>query len=355
MNIHEMPSQETTVNEPKTVDMESHALKTSSTFHLNNPDFKIERYQFMASSWSRFKGHCIYQLKVELELLKNWRNWVYVVLGLMIIYLHVIAHNIAYYLAEPAPPLKDQFHELIPALDIESSLFQLNTVMLLVMFGFFTILGLSILFVKYPTALNVTAVGFLNRYFLVINIAQLMRISTFLITQIPAPNPMCQPPYFNPPKNWKELLTSSAGSGDKGCGDLIFSSHVLFGIMNVLIFFKYVGLRKCEKLDTMYNEKGLGELEDCNNSKLSMSSTNTNEKRSKLPKTIILVSKGEYYFRTIIIVLMVLFFIADIILILAARKHYSVDIVLSIYITYMLWHIMKKKYRDPEIPQHLVK
>ena len=115
-------------------DVESQNFNTTSSFTNNNSELRIERYEFVASSWSKFKEHFIYQITIEFNLLKDWRNWFYIVLGLGIVYLHVVAHNLAYYLSDPRPALNDLFYDIIPALDVDSVLFQMNTLLLFLMF-----------------------------------------------------------------------------------------------------------------------------------------------------------------------------------------------------------------------------
>lgn len=356
MNVQNIEKNQTPNFDNTQSDVEIHSLQTSTELEGKPLGIKIERAEFVATSWAGFKQQAIYQLKIEFELLKDYRNWIYILLGFVIIYFHVVAHNVAYYFSEPRPPLKDMFHNLIPALDMDSFLFKMNTYILYIMYVPMAIYGFSVFFVKYPTILRRTAVGLINRYFMVINIAQVMRMTTFIVTQIPAPNPECQPPYYDPPKTIKDLFLSSAGSGDRGCGDLIFSSHILFGLMNVLILIKYAGLSKHERIEYKFNISSFEEQTNADDTFAdSPKSPNRINRREKGPTTIILVSKGEYYLRTAVVAFMVMALLVDIVLILAARKHYSVDIVLSVYITYMVWNIMSTRYADMEIPAHMAK
>lgn len=331
-------------------DVESQSLESNTQSKKSIHDkLIIQRHDFMARNWSNFKQHFKYQIAIEFELLKDYKNWLYIVIGLGIIYLHLASHNLAYYLAKPAPPLRDLLHDLVPQLSTDSIFFAMNTYVLLFMFAILAMTGFSIMVIKYPPVLKRTLVGFINRYFMVINITQLMRITTFLVTQIPAPSPDCQQPYFDPPKTFRDVFARSAGSGDKGCGDLIFSSHIMFGLLIVLLHIKYLGLNKHERLETDYDKMNLQSLQAYNDNQSTISEQGAGDQH-----IIVIISKRQYIFRMSIIALLIFCFVMDIIFILASRKHYSVDIVLSLYITYMVWHIMAKKFKDPKVPSHLV-
>lgn len=315
-----------------------------------NAEVKIQYHEFVASDSARFKQHIVSQLRLEYELLKDYRNWVYILIGFIIIYLHVAAHNLAYYMADPSAPLHDLMHSVIPELSNDSMFFSMNSYMLLFMFSFIVFTCFSKLFVKYPAVLRKSVVGFINRFFMVINITQLMRISTFLVTQVPAPSPNCREPFFDPPKHFIDIFNQAAGSGDKGCGDLIFSSHVMFGLLIVLIHIKYLSLSKYERVESKSSQITLSEI---NQYEVPPNNTFTGTQVNSKKKVIVFISRQQYIFRMLIISFLIFCFVSDIILILASRKHYTVDVVIALYVTFMVWYIMEKKYKDPKIPEHL--
>lgn len=338
---------------PDQSDIEAHKLNVISiNRNLAVKSTIILRNEFIADNWTNFKNHISYQFNVETELLRDYKNWLYFIIGLVIIYIHVAAHNLAYYMAEPGPPLHDLGHQLIPELSTNSLLFTMNSYLLIFMFAFVAFTGISILLVKYPGVKRFSIVGYLNRIFMVINITQLMRITTFLVTQVPAPNPNCRKPYFDPPKTFSEVFERSAGSGDRGCGDLIFSSHVMFGLTILLVHIKYLGLNKYEQLETTYNKLNSQTSQQFTDSQ-SLAFEAVSIDMSAKKRIVILVGKKQYYLRMAVIGFLVFCLVFDIILIIASRKHYSVDIIVSLYITYMVWHIMDKKYKDPKIIKDL--
>lgn len=306
-------------------------------------ELSVHRHKFVATSWSSFKSHFIYQFNVEIELLRNFRNWIYIVLGFVIIYLHVAAHNLAYYLATPGPALHDLGHELLPATTSDSPLFAMNSYLLIFMFSFVLFTGVSVLFVRYDPAVRFTAVGYLNRIFKVINITQLMRITTFLVTQVPAPNPNCAQPFFDPPKSFSDIFARSAGSGDRGCGDLIFSSHVMFGLVILFMHYRYMGLNRNERLEPKGNNMQVDNTADS-----TFSSKRTDKKKTR--GVVVFISRRVYLLRMLVVLFLALCVAMDVVFIIASRKHYSVDVVVSVYITSMVWYIVDRNCKDPKVP-----
>ena len=318
-----------------TTDLEGRPLSISD---VGREKVIIQKHEFVGSNWQSFKAHIIRFLSVELELMRDYRNWIYILVGFVIIYLHVTAHNLAYYLASPSEPLHDILYTVIPEISENSPLFAMNSYMLLFMFTFIAATGFSLLVVRYPNVLRRTALGYINRFFVVINVTQPLRIITFLVTQVPAPNPNCRALSFNPPKTLADILNQNAGAGDRGCGDLIFSSHAMFGLLIVLMHVKYLGLSKYERIE------GKTDITD----KPQQQFQHINSQRQ--PAVIVVISRKQYLLRLAVIWFVALCFIIDLYLIIASRKHYTVDIVVSLYTTYMVWYIMEQKYADPEIP-----
>lgn len=306
-------------------------------------DIVIQRHEFVAFSWPKLKRHIVYQFLVETELLKECRNWVYILIGIVIIYIHISAYKLAYFLASPLPPLADIMYMIVPPLPTNSVLFHANTYILIVMFSMLAIKGLSILVIKHPSVLNRTLIGYVKRFFIVINVTQLMRITTFLVTQVPSPSPNCSAPFFDPPKRFKDIFKRSIGSVDNSCGDLIFSSHVMFAYLIVLMNIKYLGLNSHEKVEgSAEHTRSLQHVNDI------PGSSGAEHKR-----IIVLISRKQYILRIVLIGFSCICLIADVIVIIASRKHYTVDLLLSFYITYPVWKIMETKIKDPEIPGYL--
>ena len=118
-----------------------------------------------------------------------------------------------------------------------------------------------------------------------------LRILTFLSTSLPGPAPHCQPESqeYQPPKDlWHVAFTIDIF---KGCGDLIFSSHTSLSLSLVISVFIY------------------GKI--------------------IWPKRLYLVM-----FYCILLPALIL----QLILIIAARKHYTVDVVVACYTTPLVYY-----------------
>jgi hypothetical protein len=77
-------------------------------------------------------------------------------------------------------------------------------------------------------------------------VCQLLRIISFTVTQLPAPNYHCrtgEPTAIKPmPRNWTgHLLVDVGQQATKGCGDLVFSSHTIFILAWVLTYNDFGG------------------------------------------------------------------------------------------------------------------
>jgi len=73
-------------------------------------------------------------------------------------------------------------------------------------------------------------------------LAQALRIVSFLVTSLPGPNYHCRPHSkdYNPPEDLYEIFTRQ--DPFYHCGDLVFSSHTIFVMLCVLTWHKYGGL-----------------------------------------------------------------------------------------------------------------
>uniref|UniRef100_A0A2P2M419 Sphingomyelin synthase-like domain-containing protein n=1 Tax=Rhizophora mucronata TaxID=61149 RepID=A0A2P2M419_RHIMU len=133
-------------------------------------------------------------------------------------------------------------------------------------------------------------------------VCQILRIITFYSTQLPGPNYHCREgsklaTLPHPQSIFEVLLINFPHGIVYGCGDLIFSSHMIFTLVFVLTYQKY-GTRRCIK-------------------QLAW---------------LIAVSQS--------------------LLIVASRKHYSVDVVVAWYTVNLVVFFIDKKL--PELPDRTV-
>lgn len=138
----------------------------------------------------------------------------------------------------------------------------------------------------------------LTRFTKVVIIAQTLRCIAFLTTSLPGPNYHCRPgaPDYAPPDGWFEIFARQ--DAFKGCGDLVFSSHTIFLVLCALVIQKY--------------------------------SSNQRMKRT------VWVLVGVFAMFCV-----------------AARKHYTLDIVVACYTVPLVW-IVLDKFSPDKLPPKLV-
>ncbi|XP_021988342.1 phosphatidylinositol:ceramide inositolphosphotransferase 1 isoform X2 [Helianthus annuus] len=145
----------------------------------------------------------------EFNLLAD--NWKYILAGLICQYIHGLAARGVHYLHRPGPVLQDTGFFLLPELGQERA-YVSETV--------FTFVFLSFVLA-----------------------CQFLRIITFYSTQLPGPNYHCREgsrlATLPRPDNPLEVLVFIPRGVLYGCGDLIFSSHMIFSLVFVRTYQKY--------------------------------------------------------------------------------------------------------------------
>ena len=127
---------------------------------------------------------------------------------------------------------------------------------------------------------------------------QLLRALSFLSTSLPGPNYHCRagsPAATLPmPRRWYGHLVVDVGEqATKGCGDLIFSSHTTFALVGCLAYQAFGNFEKVKKL---------------------------------LWASAVALS----------------------LLIVASRKHYTVDVVVAWYVVPLVWSFASRRWTTPE-------
>ncbi|XP_039063886.1 phosphatidylinositol:ceramide inositolphosphotransferase 1-like isoform X2 [Hibiscus syriacus] len=166
---------------------------------------------------SKFWKRICTETTTEINLLLD--NWKYVLAGLIFQYIHGLAAHGVHYLHRPGPTLQDLGYFLLPELGQDKAYIS-ETVF-------------SFVFLSFVLA------------------SQFLRIITFFSTQLPGPNYHCREgsklARLPKPANVLEVLLINFPQGVVyGCGDLIFSSHMIFTLVFVLTYQKY-GTRRCIK------------------------------------------------------------------------------------------------------------
>uniref|UniRef100_A0A6N2KTQ6 Sphingomyelin synthase-like domain-containing protein n=1 Tax=Salix viminalis TaxID=40686 RepID=A0A6N2KTQ6_SALVM len=227
----------------------------------------------------------------EINLLAD--NWKYILGGLIFQYIHGLAARGVHYLHRPGPILQDAGFFLLPELGQDKSYIS-ETLFTSVFLSF-------IVWTFHPFILKSKKIYTVLVWCRVLSFlvaSQFLRIITFYSTQLPGPNYHCREgsklARLPHPQSLVEVLLMNFPRGmTHGCGDLIFSSHMIFTLVFVLTYQKY-GSKRCIKQ--------LGWL--------------------------------------IAVVLSLL--------ILASRKHYTVDVVVAWYTVNLVVFFLDKKL--PELP-----
>lgn len=180
------------------------------------------------------------QVRREIILLKHlWPTLVVVIIAQ---YVHSIFTNLVYYLYDYYRVFEqDQlvdlgFNLLSPEIDKEKWGWTSETITFLVI-GWAILFGSTVFFLKRETPLY--AVHILHRALSVITIAFVIRIVSFLVTLLPASSEFCFPsdPDYNPPTSVIEILFRL--DLFTGCGDLVFSSHTTYTTVCSLLYVQY--------------------------------------------------------------------------------------------------------------------
>uniref|UniRef100_A0A1J3I793 Phosphatidylinositol:ceramide inositolphosphotransferase 3 n=1 Tax=Noccaea caerulescens TaxID=107243 RepID=A0A1J3I793_NOCCA len=166
-------------------------------------------------------------------------KWKLVLAGLMFQYIHGLAAHGVHYLHRPGPTLQDAGFFILPELGKDRA-FVSETV-------FVTIFGSFILWTFHPFVSHskkICTVLIWCRVFVYLAASQSLRIITFFSTQLPGPNYHCREgsklAKIPPPKNVLEVLLMNFPYGVVyGCGDLIFSSHTIFTLVFVRTYQRY--------------------------------------------------------------------------------------------------------------------
>ncbi|XP_031488557.1 phosphatidylinositol:ceramide inositolphosphotransferase 1-like [Nymphaea colorata] len=186
--------------------------------------------------------------ETTIELLLLAEKWKFLLLGLIFQYLHGLAARGVHYLHRPGPILQDVGFAILPELGPEKGYIS-ETVFTFIFFSFFLWTFYPFIFHSkrfYTVLLWCRVLAFLVA-------CQFLRILTFMATQLPGPNYHCREgsklARLPPPKSVFEVLLINFPRGVLfGCGDLIFSSHMIFSLVFVRTYQKYGTKRLIKQL-----------------------------------------------------------------------------------------------------------
>lgn len=182
--------------------------------------------------WKRFCA----EITTEINLLAE--NWKYILGGLICQYIHGLAARGVHYFHRPGPILQDVGFYLLPELGQDRAYIS-ETV--------FTTIFLSfVLWTFHPFIFKTKKIYTVLIWCRVLAFlvgCQFLRIITFYSTQLPGPNYHCREgsklATLPAPDNILEVLLIVPRGVLYGCGDLIFSSHMIFSLVFVRTYQKY--------------------------------------------------------------------------------------------------------------------
>ncbi|KAL4451693.1 hypothetical protein ABPG75_007355 [Micractinium tetrahymenae] len=189
---------------------------------------------WLVEIWRRIR----LEFTVELPLLKA--RWKQVLFGALFQYVHGIFTQLAHRMHQPQEQLLgDIGFKYLPELGLENA--WVSETIFWCMFIPFILWTFS----PFVTARKrfYTAVLY-ARLLMVLVTCQILRIISFTVTQLPAPNYHCRlgkdTAVREMPKHWWGHVVVDVGrQATHGCGDLIFSSHTTFVLTGVLTFTEY--------------------------------------------------------------------------------------------------------------------
>jgi len=210
-------------------------------------------------------------------------------------YLHGVCAQAARYTHLPAASLADLGFQLVPEWASAAGWrFSENCTVAL-----FCALGAVLALPFLLRDCGYLACAALKRTLLVVSSCQLLRCASFLVTRLPSPAPHCRPGYTAaeaaPADLSSWMLVDVARQSTRGCGDLIFSSHVCWGVAAALAVHRY---------------------------------GRSGRATAAAAAVLALQAYG----------------------ILAARKHYSVDVVVAWYTTPLVWSLYEGRLKDRAPP-----
>lgn len=185
--------------------------------------------------WRRIRR----EFGVELPLLH--KRWVHVLCGVCFQYIHGLATQLAHRMHQPQhEPLHDIGFSILPELGLNNEwVSETIFTTLFVSFMLWTFSPFVMAQKRFYTAV------IWARLLMVLVVCQSLRIASFTVTQLPAPNYHCRSPEPTAvkamPLHWwgHFYIQNLKQQSTHGCGDLIFSSHTIFMLTGMLTYNEY--------------------------------------------------------------------------------------------------------------------
>ena len=227
---------------------------------------------------------------LEFRQLWQYKGTIALCIFLMVYVASALGRNLAYYRAVQGPRLNDLGFELIPELPEHLKIWSEVLIYVNHIIGIMVIL--SPLFLN--TDYSIVLIG--KRILTILTVGHMVRIVMYLSTTLPGPASHCQPgsPEFHPPTTLWDVFFRFSTYNDLNCGDLIFSGHIFQNISFSILTRLYA---------------------------------------RRLYHPIL---------ANVLIVAQMVNTALQVVFVLAARNHYSIDLVVGIYVTITLWLLLCK-------------
>jgi hypothetical protein len=244
------------------------------------------------------------RLRKERQLLfRQWKSF-FIAAIVLVYFALMVFRNLAYYRFRPGPPLKDLGHQFFPEISDNLELVDFPMYFMFALLAFI----LSGAFIGHDNPKSKSDekpyfVNALRRVMIVFACGHTLRAATYLSTSLPGTAKQCRKgsDELDPPPTLASCFTRMV-SINGNCGDLNFSGHVFLLVMSILFIHQY-GPKFWQ-----YEPNGW--------------------------KDIVLTSFA------------IGLAVTQIFLILSSRHHYTVDVVVALYTTPMLWHFFDSKMID---------
>jgi sphingomyelin synthase-related protein 1 len=256
------------------------------------------------------RQYCIFlksNIFAEFCLLKRPLVFGLIIFGAVMQWIHNIAHNYVFYLADyygvyggPENQLVDLGFEAFKG-ELADYDFLPSNGLLYTLASLGAIVAFSPVFTdKIIRSGKILSTQIFWRTLIVISITVVFRCVSFLITILPSPAPQCSKENWDPPTSVSDILWTL--DTENGCSDLIFSSHMMYGISAAFVV-------------TMYLLKDLALMKEAGKD----------------------IWKYELHVKYSVIVACWLMVIAEGLCIIAQDRHYSVDVWTALYAVPLTW------------------
>ncbi len=231
-----------------------------------------------------------YHILMEWYQFKKHYKHILFCIFLMVYVASSLGRNLAYYRNVQGPRLQDLGFDLLPELPEHWKVISEITIYLN------HIIGICIILSPLLLQNNFSSILIGKRILTILAIGHMVRIIFYMSTSLPSPATHCLPgsPSYNPPRTISHIFFRFSTYKDLNCGDLIFSGHIFQNFSFTIL--------TCLYAKHLFNK----------------------------------------IFALCISYIQVLMSIGQIIFVIAARNHYTVDVTVGIYVAITLWLIMNK-------------